>query len=427
MALDFSRLPPEEPIPDTPPSRFVWTIVFLVLTLLGVFAVLILWPPAEPTRTPWFWVSVTVYPVGFAALVASRPFSMYEGRRLRVHAWNAACKQYTESAFERESVPVLVLGTAICVTENDVENDVDAIVAGTLKLDARASTHEENGSMKARWLAPIDARLAKNDSERQEIVLDWLYGRLLNDLSASISVVPAELPLRVWLDVSGYTGEMDAIELWRKKWSDRKFRSAHADRAPESLDLMAIDSWLDDERGPLTRRASLVISITLRNVIAEEPADGTAEAGVGLLLASVPVASRFRLQPVAALHRPRMSSDGDLDHALTYALRWGSVDPGAIGALWTTGFDGQTVGRLHATLRQVGQEKASGEAAREFDLNRTVGHVGASAGWLAAACALHQTKASSTSQLVAQRLEDRTFVAVTTVIDNESKKTHALA
>ncbi|KVN45996.1 hypothetical protein [Burkholderia ubonensis] len=427
MALDFSKLPPEKPVPDKPPSRFLWTVVFLVLTLLGVFAVLLLWPAGESTRTPWFWISVTLYPTGFAAFVVSRPYSMYEGRRLNAQAWNAACKQCAELAFARESVPVLILGATIRVTGRDVENEVDEIVDGALVLDAKASDHEENQTTTARWFQPIEAGLAADDPERQAIVLEWLYDRLLADLSESIAALPVELPLRVLLDISGYAGEADAVELWRTKWKSRKLRAADASRAPIALDLMTIDAWLDDENGPLSRRALLFVSVTLSNVIDEPPLDGMSEAGVGLLITSGAVASRFELQAIAALHRPLKSADGNLEHALTYALRWGGVDLGDVGALWISGFDGDSVGPLHASLSHVDQDRKRDDAIPEFNLDRTAGHAGPSSGWLAAACASHQTQQSSTPQLIAQRLEDRTFVAVTTTIDSESKNRRALA
>ena len=96
MALDFNDLPLEQPVPDQPPSRLFWTIVFFVLVLAGVFAVLLLWPSDEPTHTPWFWTCITVFPLGIASLLVSRPFSAYEGTRLEIQSWNAACEKLAQ-------------------------------------------------------------------------------------------------------------------------------------------------------------------------------------------------------------------------------------------------------------------------------------------------------------------------------------------
>jgi hypothetical protein len=41
MAVDFNRLSPEEHVPNAPPSRFLWTIVFFAFVPGGVLAVLL--------------------------------------------------------------------------------------------------------------------------------------------------------------------------------------------------------------------------------------------------------------------------------------------------------------------------------------------------------------------------------------------------
>ncbi|AOI95818.1 hypothetical protein [Burkholderia sp. LA-2-3-30-S1-D2] len=420
MALDFSCLPPEKPLPDGAPSRVLWLAVFIVLTAVGVLAVLMLWPEDEPTHTPWFWVCVSVYPTVFSAFFVSRRYRAYELERANVQAWNDASRKYNAQAFARESVPMLVLATAARVTADDTENGIDRIVDGTMKLRAKASAQKENEAVSARWLDPIEARLAADDRERHEEVLEWLYERLLNDLKKTLHALPADLPMRVLLDISGYVGESDLMERWRKKWRHHKLRVARMDRAPESLGLMAVDSWLDDPNGPLHQHAVLLISVVLNRVIAEPPPPGSAEAGVGMLLVSEALASRFELRPIAALHRPRRAGHDDLDHALTYGLRWGSAEPDAIGALWMSGFDSRAAGSLRTALsagRPVGE---SDEAVPEFELDRIVGMAGASAGWLAAACAIHMAGQSPKPQLVAQRDEDHMSVAVVTNVDNAS-------
>ncbi|MGF6639954.1 MULTISPECIES: hypothetical protein [Paraburkholderia] len=40
MPVDFSKLPPKQPVPDNPPSRWLWTVVFFVIVIAGIFAVL---------------------------------------------------------------------------------------------------------------------------------------------------------------------------------------------------------------------------------------------------------------------------------------------------------------------------------------------------------------------------------------------------
>jgi hypothetical protein len=427
MALDFDKLPPEKPVPDTPPARFVWTVVFFVLTLIGIFAALMLWPENESTSTPWFWTCVTVFPAGIAAFVVSRRFSVYEGRRLNALAWNGACKQYAEQAFAQESIPLRILGAAMRVTENDADNRIAKIADRTLTLDAQASDHEANASIAARWFQPLDARLAVDEAERHTLILEWLYDKLVVDLTESLIALPAEVPLRVLLDVSGYAGEADLVELWQAQWRSHELRDAHAHRVLAPLDLMTVDSWLDDRDGapPLGRSAVLFISASLSDVLDEDPPEGTAEAGIGLLVASAAFADRYKLQPVASLHRPLRSGSENLNHALTYALRWGHVEFNSLEAAWMTGFDGATVGPLHTALSHVGASKPRNDALPEFDLDRTVGRAGRSAGWLAATCAALRAAGSAAPQLVAQRNDDQTIVGVVTAGNHELINTRA--
>ncbi|MEM5326213.1 hypothetical protein VSR34_06330 [Paraburkholderia sp. JHI2823] len=419
MALDFSKLPPEKPVPETPPSRFVWTVVFFVLTLLGIFAVLMLWPADEPTRTPLFWICVTVVPIGIAMLAVLRRYSVYEGRRLDALEWNEACKRYNAEEFSRESIPVLVLGSALQVTGDDKADAVGQIADGTLTLDAQASDHEENESVSARWIEPLEARLAADDVERHALVLEWLYDCLQTDLTRPVSTLPMELGLNIRLEVSGYRGEVDALTLWNDRWRAHKLRSARAFPASDTPGPMVLDSWLDDQGGPLDKGALLLVSISLNALLEGVPPEGSAEAGTGLLMVSTRIASRHGLHPIAAIHRPVRSANDNLDHPMTSALRWGSAGVQSLGSAWMTGFDGETVGPLHTALGHVSADTPRKDTLPEFDLDRAVGNAGPAAGWLAVACAVQTASQAPAPQLVTQRCADHTVIAVVRKHDEE--------
>lgn len=96
MAVDFSLLPQQSPVPDDAPSPFVWSIIFVVLTLSGVAFVLWSWPPHEKTQTAWFWVCTGVLPTCMAGALVLRRFSRFHQRRNRVLSENAMSKAYVE-------------------------------------------------------------------------------------------------------------------------------------------------------------------------------------------------------------------------------------------------------------------------------------------------------------------------------------------
>lgn len=421
MALDFSNLPPEKPDPE-PPSRFVWTVVFFVLTLIGVFAVFLLWPAGEPTNTPWFWTATTVFPVGFAAFVVNRRYSVYEGRRLDVKEWNKASNQHIEEEFDRESIPVLVLGSSIHVTGVDGTADFAKIADGTLTLGAQTSDHDDREAVSARWLDMLEARLAANDAERHALVLEWLFDQILAELLTPLAALPVELGLRVRLEISGYAGAVDALKLWKDRWQVHKLSAVQTSLAEGPSELMAVDSWLDEQNGLLGKHAILLVSTALSTMLDADPPHGSAEAGVAILLASAALAERHGLNSAAAIHRPVQSGQADLDHALTTSLRWGNAGVRQLGSAWMTGFDGESVGPLHTSLTHVGEKAPREDTLPEFDLDRSVGNAGTSAAWLAVACAAQAAGATARPQLVAQRLADHTVLSVVAASNKDFNK-----
>ncbi|MEX3962135.1 hypothetical protein AB4Y42_07925 [Paraburkholderia sp. EG286B] len=54
MAVNFSLLRPEEPVPVKLPPRFLWTVIFSVIRTIGDFMILLLWPKVEPPALAFF-------------------------------------------------------------------------------------------------------------------------------------------------------------------------------------------------------------------------------------------------------------------------------------------------------------------------------------------------------------------------------------
>jgi hypothetical protein len=425
MALDFDDLPPERPVPDKPPSKLLWTIVFFVLVLTGVFSVLLLWPAGEPTHTPWFWTCLTAFPLGVASLLVSRRFSAYEGTRLEAQSWNSARQTLAEERYAHESVPMLVLASSLRVTERDAHNGAAQIAKGQLALHSKASQHEDDDSISARWLEPDDCLLCADDKERHGELIEWLFDRLLDDLADSVAALPDGFPLRVVLNISGYLGEKNIASVWNASWAGHGLRDADVTSVAAPVDLMTIDQWLDDGQGPLHRYAVLLISASLSRVLDASPADGSAEAGVGLLLAAPTLATEFKTPWSAAVHRPLIAHEADLDHALTCAVGWAQIEPSALEANWTSGVNGETVGPLNAALTRTRVRREDEDPLQRFDLDSTVGDAGLCAGWLGVVCAVERAREQSAPQLVVRMRADDTVVVVVRS-GNETSETNEI-
>ncbi len=131
MAVDFSLLPSEKPLPENSPSRLVWTITFFVLVLAGVFAVLLLWPKTLPTQTWEFWTCVVVFPLGVSTLVVMRRFAHYEGHKLNIVLSNEAARGYNAHVFEVASRPLALVGAAYRFSVDPKEDAVESVRAGS--------------------------------------------------------------------------------------------------------------------------------------------------------------------------------------------------------------------------------------------------------------------------------------------------------
>ena len=403
MAIDFSELPPEQELPKEAPPRFFWTIAFFSLTLVGVFAVLLLWPKGEPTQTPWFWLCLTLYPAGIAAFVVSRRYAVYEGRKLDIQAWNEARKRYIEAVFERESIPFAVIGASFSFIDDESLDNTEAIVERSLVLKAQPAIAEQ-GTVLARWLVPrsLDrgAWVRGPDTMRQTQVLTWLIDRLLGKSCESLSSLPSDVPLIVKIRVSANAYEGDIASLWRDSWRRQNLRPSTTDIQSDDMRLADVDSWLDSADARIRTHATFVVVIQLNEVLGKNPPDGSAEAAAALLLVPKHLLQRYSFEPIAYIHRPIAGPVENLTHMLRYAIRWGKADPNSISRSWLSNLNTACASAFHAALREVGVSSAREGPLPELNMDRTVGHAGSAADWLAVACAASCSRQLGSPQLL---------------------------
>lgn len=405
MALDFHRLPPEASVPDKRPSPLVWMIVFFVIVLSGVFSVLLFWPADVPTRTPWYWICVAVYPPGVAAFVVLRRFGFFEDRRLDAIAHNDARQQYVTEQFERESRPLAILGAAYRFSSDAAEDGFDRILDGTAKIVSRAIAKPDTPPMKARWFeAPStdenDAPFT-TDKQRQQNVLAWAFDALIAQLDATLQRLPEDLPLVIHITLTDVlkTDETQieaAQNSWREAWAKSGLRP-RAIQASRDADVMAIDAWLDQVNLDCEHEVRLFVMVRLSPIIGSIPQDGSAEVASALLLAPLTMQQKFRLAPIAWLHRPTGAvgtSYPPVNTRLDRALHWGDIQPEGVTRIWQSGLTGGAANAVNAALVQAGITQSP------TVLDDLVGHAGEVAPWLGLACASMATAQDRAAQLV---------------------------
>ena len=398
MAVDFTRLPPEDLVPENPPSRLLWTIVFFLIAIVGVFAVLLFWPKGESTQTPWFWACVTVYPFGLAAFVVLRRYSIYEGRRLDAIAWNEARKDYVRGVYDVASRPLAILAATSRFSSDAKDDEFSKLIDGSVKLEPQTPLKLDAPPVHARWFEKPDADengiRFKHDDKRQRFVLEWAFSTVTDTVAEAVRSLPTELRLKVHLVPPGIADTDEALTIWNRQWAKSDLRPVQARVLTESPDLMYVDSWLDRVNQRRDEEAQLIVCVRLNTIHQALPPDGSAETVVAMLLAPEAVCRSFKLAPLAMLHRPNGPEDCPIDDALARALRWGRVEAGEIKRIWQGGLD---VSEANAATKALVK---AGIGAKVANIDYMVGHAGAAAPWLALACTAKAAAQDGTPQLL---------------------------
>ncbi|WP_217468979.1 hypothetical protein, partial [Paraburkholderia phenoliruptrix] len=375
-------------IAETPPSRLLWTIVFLLIVIVSVFAVLLLWPKEEPTQTPWFWTCVTVYPFGLAAFVVLRRYSVFEGSRLDAIAWNRAREDHMDQVFDGASRPLAVLAATCRFSSEAKDDDFGELMHGSVKLEPQTSPKPDAPPINARWFEKPDADESgirfKRDDERRPYVVAWAFSVVTDSIADAIRSLPAESRLTVELVLPGIAKTDEVLAIWNRQWATLDFRPAQVRVVAENPDLMYVDAWLDRINQKRDDEVRLVVGVRLNAIHQALTPEGSAEALVAILLAPEAVARTCKLAPLAMLHRPNGTEDCAIDDALARALQWGRAEAVGVKRIWQGGLD---VSEANAATKALVK---AGIGAKVANIDYMVGHAGAVAPWLVvayAACA----------------------------------------
>lgn len=399
MAVDFSLLPTEEPFDKPSPSKPVWGVVFVVLAALGVGAVLLLWPKGMPTNGWRFWATLTIFPFGIPSFLVLRRFSSYEGSKLDGELRNEATREFNERVFSAARVPLALLGAAYRYSADKKENAIETVQQGTAMLKTQVPFAPDAEPVKARWLMVPKMRTepgSKNDDfNRSRHVTTWLLDELLGELLPRIQALPQAMPLIVQLLVAnGHPYEQNK-QLLEERWYAKLGRSLDVTPETESLtDFASLDTWMDRALESVGMHATLLIAVQLHPLLAGSPPADSAEVGTALLLMPDALARQHKVSRIANLHRPVRGPVALPTDTLSAALRWAGVPADQIRSGWRTGVDIQRAGALREPAIKLGL------TVHAVDVDRTIGHAGISAPWIAFTCAASALTDDAPEQIV---------------------------
>ncbi|MFL9903841.1 hypothetical protein PQR71_37915 [Paraburkholderia fungorum] len=353
MAVDFSLLPPECPVPDKTPSPFLGSIAFVVLTLAGIAFALGSWPRNAKTQTPWFWFYVVVIPVCLAGTIVLTRFSLFYRRRNRALSDNRSRKAYADMVFEAASVPLAVLASGYRLHADEEHNAFDAIVARSVSPPTRRAMNSQE-MVVASCLEPAAAALTFDDAERHSAVLEWTLRSFAPAIAEVLARVPERIPVVVHLDVTSAVLSHDAIlAIWAGlPASVRPPRLTGQPMIEPSGGLWLVDTMLDRTSPALRDVVTLLISANLHLLRSADPEPGSAEAACMLLLSPAAFAREEQLPVSGWIHRPQLDMPSPPEGALHYALKWGGTTGAALAGTIQTGFDERAATRLRIAPAQ---------------------------------------------------------------------------
>jgi hypothetical protein len=416
MAVDFSRLPAEVPVPDKGPSPLVWCLVFLVLALGGSLLVLGTWPSHTPTQTLWFWFCVAVIPVCLSGALALRPFAYFHKQQLQARTHNQLVKVHNDLLFERASVPLAVLASDYRVHTDPEHNTFEAITERSASLPTRA-TQDGRSSVVASYLEPDTALLAFDDETRQRAVLGWVLQEIGPVVATALQDLPEHVPVVAWLEVAASALNAEAVgSAWRalpeSAWTSR-LRSLTPVIQPTG-GLCLADTMLDRADAKQRDVVTLLINVTLNGLHTDGPEPDSAEAASVLVLTSSELAHRLSLPAIGWFSRPQSDAPPPPGGAALRAIQWGRSTTDAVAGTLMQGAKDTDIAAVRTVLSASAAEGEPRNDKKDWLLDTLISNTGQTAPWLAAALALDRAAVAQAPLLVGSRTAQQMLFAVVT-------------
>ena len=419
MAYDLRCIAAEKEIPPFSPAWKRWTALSVLVVGGGAFCVVSLWPAGESTRTPWFWVCVTVFPL-LAWLV---PFLFYLGalqsRRVRAIEYNDDRSEYIESVQREAGVALHVLASGFLFSTQDHENTPLAVTGKELLLEPRSRYVGDDETVKARWLdMPGDAWCPGDvgaDQARHQALFRYVLHSLVAQIAPAVRSLPEHTRVMTTIGINVPYGAPHVESIWREAWAAHRLSSATVPRVratpPELID---VDKWLDGDIAFPSNAVTILCTIHLNPLLNALPDIGGAEAGVILLLAPAALAARKRLTSQALLYRPEQGAEPDLAQKLVQALLWSRTPGPSLADHWFTGGTQAPLQRaLTDRLSEQGVAVANAaDLQGQHDLDQRIGDTGSARAWLIVALASTYASHCGRKQLVSTTQEDTVTLAV---------------
>ena len=377
MPVDLKNMP-DVSIKPAPPKFVRWMVVLMILTGFSVVISRLVTGKNNVLLT----VVLPAIVLGGLLFIL---FVIYLLRAISANARDREREQTILKEVRRGRRALQILAAECCTAHSSVGKPFTAIGSNLVK-------NENVFYPQLSWRGEEDIRLsqiARAGGAKEEQHLQALFRALTRKLAQSLSLLPAEQPVMVFLEHSSSLPEEKAFAFFWDAWQQSGVQQPVSSLAGSGAQV--IDDWLDH----YTRSEAVLLVVSWQYAPLNTPM--SAEAISGLLLGNR--LTQGILPPLAFLHRPE-SGEGEPDalhYAITRALDWVPVNAEKPEHLWLSGVDAET--EAHAMLM-----KGIGAAGLEnidpltgfHNFNDFLGNPGNASLWLAVAGAtqsIHQQPA----------------------------------
>lgn len=370
MPVNLDDIPDIEPnVPR--PVTFRWVITFFAILLVGLGLTLWLW---EGERSGLkFWFTAVALPVLMWGLVFAVRRTGYKLERVGTYARNKEREALMASETARGQRFAWVIGEFLVnVIEPDETDTRQAIVNKTAMLE-HVITRDGVSSIR-------HSALPEQGSPEE------IFCSYMEDISGQAREILARLPVSMpcYLAFDG-SANVEAL-------ADALISKIHFPlrRIRDLSGFTILDYWLDRHHD--IPAALLVISVQIYDV----PPQDSGEAIAAMLLSNRRLSDMA--SPSVRLHRPQISTQGNLLLALNRAMLWAKLDSTAPLRGWISG------GKLASD--EIWSNACTAMAPkltvqRNVSIDTAIGYAGVVAPWQAAILAYRQCLADHEPQIVA--------------------------
>lgn len=230
------------------------------------------------------------------------------------------------------------------------------------------------------------SRITTEPGETPELVVSRLLSGLIADLP--VGQFPENTSLAVILDISSSLSFPAVQEIWQEAWQESGVTCAVEYVGSNGTGV--ISQWLDHR----IKDEAMLLIVGLQ--IDPIDSNNTAEAAVALLLGNR--LTQEALEPLGLLHRPDASSPGELSEGMNMAAYHVPLKGKIVKNLWLAGLTGGQHAEVIACQNAHPAQSVADDSV--ISLDRSMGHAGAAAPWLAIAAATEIARQTQSPQMI---------------------------